>query len=330
MKAAIIGAGKMGEKKAEACKACGIDLVYVDSINEDMVAQICKEQNATSKPWREFINEDIDLIFVCTSHDALKEATVAALNAGKHVCVEKPAGRNSAEVQEIITAHNNALEKKYVGLKVSLNHRFHPAIWKAKELADKGELGELMFMTGEYGHGGRDGMETEWRCVKSKGGGGELLDQGSHIIDLYQWFIGHPDSVNGYAPTYAYRNENEPVEDNCFFRMRTGKKCGHFHVSWTMWKNDFRLKIVGDKGLAVINGLGRHYGKETLTIYKRGAMGKPSESYEYPPGDDPERDESFIDELKYFLECIEEEKQPEGNIKEALDSMKIVESIYSQ
>lgn len=325
MIAAIIGAGKMGRKKAEACKELSIQIKFIDDLVAEKALELCNKFGGRFAHWKEWINDsELDTVFVCTSHDALAEVSVAVLNAGKHLVVEKPAGKSSYEIQRIIDAHNNALKKSFVAVKVSLNHRYHPMIAKAKKLADEGVLGELLYMTCEYGHGGREGMTNEWRCIKSKSGGGELLDQGSHVIDFYEWFFGSPDSVHGYAPTLVWKNEKEPVEDNCFFTLKNKRGFGQFHVSWTMWKNDFQLKLTGTNGVAVITGLGRSYGIETLKVYKKGGEGKLfiEDAYE---GEDL----SFVDELKYFLECVNKKEQPDVGLRTALESIKVVERIYS-
>ena len=138
---------------------------------------------------------DIDAVVVATPHAELSAIAIACLNAGKHVLVEKPGGRNLAEVSAVTEAAAAAGRVAKVGY----NHRFHPAVLKAREIVDRGELGQLMFIRGRYGHGGRPGYEKEWRFERSISGGGELIDQGSHLIDLAQWFLGEFTGCTGRA-----------------------------------------------------------------------------------------------------------------------------------
>ena len=91
-----------------------------------------------------------------------------------------------AEIEDLMTL---AGEEK-VCVRVGYNHRFHPALQKARELVDAGALGPLMFIRARYGHGGRVGYDREWRADPNLSGGGELIDQGVHLIDLAGWFLG--------------------------------------------------------------------------------------------------------------------------------------------
>ncbi len=320
MNIAVIGTGLMGKKRAEAAVQAGLKVKYVSDLNESLAKELAALYNATVLPWKECVKSDVDIVFVCTTHSTLHEITLAAIKTGKHVLVEKPAGSSVKELQELVDAQKQS--SKFV--KVGYNHRFHPMIAKAKELANKNFFGKLLYVTGEYGHGGRSGMENEWRCNKSLGKGGELLDQGSHLIDLYKWFFGNPVEVKADIATYAWKSK-DPVEDNAFLIMKnkTGN-VGQFHVSWTMWKNFFQMKLTGEKSAAFISGLGRSYGPEKITVYSKD-MGKVlfEESYS---GDD----NSFTDEIKYFVQCINDKKQPEGNLYDALENMKVIEEVYGQ
>ncbi len=136
--------------------------------------------------WRELLAwPDVQAVIVASLHDSLAGITLAAVQAGKHVLVEKPAARSAAELEPVMAAARQAGVKVHVGF----NHRYHRALRKAREIVDSGALGELMFVRGRYGHGGRLGYEREWRADPALSGGGELLDQGPHLIDLSRWFL---------------------------------------------------------------------------------------------------------------------------------------------
>src|SRR5205814_4241905 len=102
-------------------------------------------------------------------------------------------------------------------VRVGFNHRYHPALRKAREIVDAGALGPLMFVRARYGHGGRIGYEREWRANPQISGGGELIDQGVHVIDLARWFLGEFRTADGVATTYFWKL---PVVDNAFLMLR--------------------------------------------------------------------------------------------------------------
>ncbi len=129
------------------------------------------------------------------------------MNAGKHVLIEKPAAKNSAELYAIM----DAAKKNNVLVRVGFNHRYHRAFQKARELVDSGQIGEIMFIRARYGHGGRLGYDQEWRAKPALSGGGELLDQGVHLIDLARWFLGDFSEIDGHTETFFW---DMPVDDN--------------------------------------------------------------------------------------------------------------------
>jgi predicted dehydrogenase len=258
-------------------------------------------------------------VIVATTNDALVETSLAAVQAGKHVLVEKPAARNVAELDVLIAAardHN-------VQVRVGFNHRYHPALLKARALVDAGELGELMFVRGRYGHGGRKGYDREWRANPALSGGGELIDQGVHLIDLARWFLGDFREIQGFAHTYFW---DMPVDDNGFMLLRTAKdQTAFLHVSCTEWKNLFSLEIYGRSAKLHIEGLGGSYGVEKITFYKMlPEMGPPDTTvWEYPRGDN-----SWALEFAEFLEDIHLMRTPSANLIDARAALSAVEKIY--
>jgi len=256
---------------------------------------------------------------VATLHDSLAEITLAAIEAGKHVLVEKPAARNPAELEPVIAAAERHAVKVHVGF----NHRYHRAFRKARELFDAGVLGELMYVRARYGHGGRIGYDKEWRSDPGLSGGGELIDQGPHLIDLSRWFLGEFTEVEGFAHTYYW---DMPVDDNGFMMLKTAQgQVAFLHASCTEWKNLFSMEIYGRHGKLEISGLGGSYGLEKLVYYRMlPEMGPPeTTAWEYPMEDD-----SWALEIAEFYDDIRLDRAPAAGLKDAREALKVVETIY--
>src|SRR5205814_3921876 len=176
-----------------------------------------------------------------------------------------------------------------------------------------------MFVRGRYGQGGRPGMEKEWRGSKQLAGGGELLDQGVHLIDLSRWFLGEFVDVEGHIDTFFW---NMPVEDNGFALLKTAQgQVAWLHASCTEWKNLFCFEIFGRDGKLQIDGLGGSYGVERLSFYKMlPEMGPPATTiWEYPG-----EDRSWRDEYADLLDCIRSSRQPAGTLADALAALEVI------
>lgn len=318
MRLAIVGCGLIGGKRAAA--AGGHDIVVVcdrDAPRADALAQKTGAQAVTD--WRDAVKANVDAVIVATTHDQLAAIALGAIEAGRHVLVEKPAGRMLAEVQAIAAAA--AKQKRIV--KTGFNHRFHPAFLKAREIVDSGMLGPLMFIRARYGHGGRVGYEKEWRAQPAISGGGELIDQGSHLIDLSRWFLGDLTVDYAAVPTLFW---NMPADDNCFMALRSKDgRLAWLHASWTEWKNTFSFEIFGRDGKLVVDGLGGSYGLERLTYYRMlPQMGPPETTTFEFPGQDQSWDTEFAD----FVSAVSEGRRPCGDIADAVANLAIVDEIY--
>ena len=316
---AIVGCGLIGRKRAQAL--AGARLVACADVVQARAAALAPAGAFASADWREAIARDgVDIVVVATTNDKLSEIAVAALDGGRHVLVEKPAGRSVREVNAVIDAA--ARNRRLV--RVGFNHRYHPALQKAKQLVDAGAVGEMMFVRGRYGHGGRLGYEKEWRADPEMSGGGELIDQGVHLIDLSRLFLGDFVSTSGYAHTYFW---NMPVDDNAFLLLRTAREQTAFlHVSCTEWKNLFSFEIYGRDGKLHVEGLGGSYGVERLAFYRMlPEMGPPDTTiWEYP-----QADRSWAVEFELFLEDIRTGRQPDADLAAARASLAVVEDIYA-
>ena len=318
---AIIGCGLIGRKRSLAAQSLGLRVSYCYDIVIDNAKKLAFDLNTKYVDDVEVIFKDqnIDAVFISTTHNSLSELTIKSLQANKHVLVEKPAGIN---IQELVRIKDLATTKK-LWVKVGYNYRFHPAILKAKEIISQNGIGELLYIRGRHGHGARLGYEKEWRCNKSLSGGGELLDQGSHLIDLSNVFLKDLNVKFSSAQTLFW---DINVEDNCFLALQNDKKqTAWLHVSWTEWKNLFSFEIFGQEGKIDINGLGGSYGVEKLSLYKMTEnMGPPETTiWEYP-----QKDVSWDKEIEEFFAAIKNNKKPDGDIEDALHSWEIINEVY--
>jgi len=322
IRAAVVGRGLIGDKRAKASK--DVQIVVCCDVDEGrahgLAGQIPGAESSTD--WRATVErQDVDLVFVATVHDMLAPIAAGAAAAGKHVLIEKPAARCGAE----LAAVREASEQSGALVRIGFNHRYHRAFRKAREIFDAGVLGELMFIRGRYGHGGRPGYDKEWRAVPEKSGGGELVDQGMHLVDLARWFLGDFSEVKGFTGTYFW---DMPVEDNAFLLLRTpGGQVASLHATWTEWKNLFSFEIYGRNAKVEISGLGGSYGVERLALYRMlPHMGPPETTiWEYPMADD-----SWQREVAEFIADIRLNRRPAPGLADAEAAWGIVETIYRE
>jgi len=322
MRVAIIGCGLIGRKRAAAMSPCRL-VACCDAAPERAQALARTVTGAEAETdWRDTVaRADVDLVVVSTSHDRLAEIACGAAEAGKHVLIEKPGARRAAELDPVLAA----ARKTGALVRVGFNHRYHRALQKAREIFDTGALGDLMFIRGRYGHGGRPGYEQEWRARPEVSGGGESIDQGMHLIDLARWFLGDFTRVRGRIATYFWQM---PVEDNSFMLLETaGGQTAFLHASWTEWKNLFSFEVAGQMGKLEVSGLGGSYGTERLTYYRMTPeMGPPiTMAWEYPMADN-----SWELEWASFLDDIRLGRQPQPGIEDAQAALRVVELVYEE
>ncbi|MDR1657762.1 MAG: Gfo/Idh/MocA family oxidoreductase [Deltaproteobacteria bacterium] len=322
MKLAVIGCGLIGNKRAEAMVKNGLTITCAADIDFTKAQALCARHGGTpfSDPL-EAINSEADIVNVAVTHDQLSVLALAAIEAGKHVLLEKPGARCAAELAPVA----QAASKKNLKVKVGYNHRFHPSLLKARELVDSGALGPLMYVRGRYGHGGRLGYEREWRMDAAISGGGELVDQGSHLIDLAGWFLGDFTGATGQLPTYFWPAK---VEDNAFMLLTTeAGNCAMLHATWTEWRNMFSFEIYGRNGKIAIDGLGGSYGTEQLAFYRMlPGMGPPETTvWQYPFPDC-----SWELETMELVSAIREGREPIGGVSEALKVLEVIGLLYAQ
>jgi predicted dehydrogenase len=321
LRVALIGCGFIGQKRLNNLPP-GCVTVACD-VNLERAKKLAAQSPgcaATSSVEEAFRSPNVDLVMIATVNAALAPIALQAVRAGKHALVEKPVGVSVAELEKL----EAAAKQQGVLVRAGYNHRYHPAGLKAVELFRSGVLGPIMFVRGRYGHGGRVGYDKEWRADPKLSGGGELIDQGVHLIDLAGIFLGDFTVIDGHAATFFW---NMPVDDNAFISLRNAEgRTAWLHASCTEWKNLFSLEIYGRDAKLHWEGLGGSYGVERLAYYKMlPQMGPPDTTvYEYPRGD-----ESWKLEMAEFFEDIRLQRTPVPGLKEAKAALKVVERIYA-
>jgi len=318
----IVGCGLIGKKRAEAARRLGHAVALVCDPDPGRAEALAKVSGAAvAADPAKLAAAPLDLVIVATPHDALAPLAGRMLEAGKHVLIEKPGGRHARELAPL----GEAARAKGRLVRVGFNHRYHPALAKARALAAAGAVGDLLYLRGRYGHGGRPGYEKEWRFQPEISGGGQAIDQGTHLVDLARWFLGDFAHVEGHAGSYFWPGK---VEDNAFFLLRTAKgQVAQLHASWTEWKNLFSFEVFGRTGKLAVDGLGGSYGTERLTFYRmKPEMGPPEvESWDYPGPD-----LSWDAELAAFAEDIRLGRPPEPGLDAAAAALTIAQSIRAK
>ncbi len=322
LRIAIIGAGRIGRRRAEVITAAGDARVVVvadaDAERASALAADCGCRAANH--WEGAATAaDADAVIVATTHNWLAPVSRTALEAGKHVLCEKPLARTPAEAAAVVAI----AEERGLVLAAGFNHRCHPAIRRMRALAAVGAIGRLLWARCRYGHGGRAGYEQEWRGDRERAGGGELLDQGIHALDLFAWLFGEFTEVSAILQSAFWPVE---VEDNAFVLLRTAAgQVASLHASWTQWRNLFSFELCGSDGYLAVEGLGGSYGAERLIIGRRAAnFGLPAEEVVEFSG----ADASWADEWREFATAVRTGGDPAATGRDALAALRLAEAAY--
>lgn len=299
------------ERAQKKAKELGVEHVFTDY--NDMLAM-----------------KEIDIISVCTSNYAHAPATIAALNAGKHVICEKPMAKNAKEAEEMVKAY----KKSGKILTVGYQWRFDPDIQALKSFIDNGEFGDIYFAKA---------IATRRRGIPAWGdflnlekqGGGPLVDIGTHALDLTLYLMGNPEPEVVLGSSYTklankgclnnfrdYDPKDYQVEDSAFgfIKMKNGATL-NLETSWAM--NLMDDEIFGTEVYGSLSGARFHMGKP-LTIVSE-AHDRININYVQ------RRDKignNYNAEIAHFVQCVIEGKEPLVKPEEALSVMKIQDAIY--
>ena len=287
-------------------------------------AKIFKKKNNLflTRDWKKLIElKNLNAVVVATTHHLQSQIISECVNKNIHIFVEKPGGISAKETYKIILKLKK--KKTKANIRVGFNHRYHPAFFRAKELIRNKIFGKILYIRAVYGHGGRLGYEKEWRFKKNFSGGGELIDKGSHLIDLSRFFLGDLKIVSSNLKNFFWKMK---LEDNCFLNLENKYGNNAFlHASCTEWKNKFLFEIFCKYGKIEINGLGKSYGKEKLILYRMSKkMGKPLiKEYKFS-----KKDLSWKKELEEFYLDITKKRKSSPNLIDIYKNLQIINNIY--
>ena len=326
LRVGVVGAGLIGRKRVGALGAQD-RVVGVHDVVAASAQGLADECGAAAcATLEDLLALRPDVVVVAVTHDQLSPTSARVLAAGAHVLVEKPAAISTAQVEELQRV------AKAVGrrVKVGFNHRFHPGLARAAAEIHSGVHGPLMHLRGRYGHGGRPGYDREWRADPQRSGGGELIDQGMHLLDLTHWLAGPLPLHSALLRTQFW---DMPVEDNAALLLGDGASrdapWAMLHVTWTEWKNLFSIEAYCRTAKLQVDGLVRSYGPQTLRIFRMGPeLGPPAvEEIAYPA-----EDGSWVREWEHFADALDaaDERRLLGDLADAHYAWTQVEAAYAQ
>ena len=315
----------MGQIRARTIESTGVGIIK--SVYEENLLTSFDYPRASSVG--EILAEDsIDAVFICTPNYMIPELCIKGLSSGKHVFSEKPPGFNESDVKRVI-----AVEKKFPNLKLmyGFNHRHHDSIKKMKSIIDSRELGNILWMRGRYGKEVNESFFNEWRADPKLAGGGILLDQGIHMLDLFLHFAGYFDEISAFVSNLFWKIEG--IEDNVFaiYRNKENGISASLHSTMTQWRYLFSLEVFLERGSLILNGLKTSsgvYGDEVLTIRRNVSPSDnktlSEETFTY------EIDNSWMSEILHFVNAIKTKKGIKyGNSKDAQKLMYLVDKTYN-
>ena len=322
MKVAIIGTGLQFKRRLSAIDKKVDQLVGICYFKKNIFkSNFVNVKSKIYDNWKKcIIDSKANIIIVCTPPFLHKEIVSFALNNKKHVLCEKPLTKNSKDAKYLFQLSS----KKKKILKCGFNHRHHPAIILIhKLLKRKKDFGKILFARCVYGINGRDDYYKEWRANLKFAAGGQFIEQGVHVIDLYRWLIGDPISVS--LVTSNIINKKQKLEESgmAIFKFKN-QATALMHTSLTQWENRFSLEIYGKNKYIEMSGLAGSYGPQKIKYGVR----KKTGPFEYKYYDFRSQDKSWVNEWLHFKNVIRGKEKLIGGAEDAYKAMHIAEKAY--
>ncbi len=332
LRVAIAGFGKVGQRRFHFLKKKKFFKIIAISDQYHKYREIFKSGNIYNDYKIMLKNEKIDVLFICLPNKDSARATTIALKKGCHVFCEKPPARN---FQELLKVKKIFKTTKNQVLRYGFNHRYHDSVQYAKRLIDSKKLGKIINLNGVYGKSYLTPNIKEnkkikyhfgWRTRKRDAGGGILLDQGIHLVDLMNLFVGHFVQSKSYISKSFWKKD---VEDNVYALLKNKKNIfAMIHSSATLWKHKFHLEISLTKGMIILSGIlsgTKSYGKEKITIIRK----SKNSLIPFEKVKNYKIDNSWNKEINSFISSIKKKSLNSiCGIDDAITTMKTIKMIY--
>ena len=325
IRVAIIGCGVVGLRRKEFIqKNKNFSLIAMSDIKFKKKFSLVKKIHCY-KYYNDLLEKNIiDAVFITLPNYLAAEVTIKCLKKNIHVFCEKPPARTLKEIQNVKKIKEKKLKIK---LKYGFNHRYHASVRMAKKIIKEGTLGKIINLRCVYGTSKVKTFEVgHWRSQRKYSGGGILLDQGIHMLDLISYFHGNFSEIYSCISNKYWKHN---VEDNAFILLRDKRGVIAFlHSTATQWQHKFSIQITFQKGLIELRGIlsgSKSYGKETINILSRADISNKKKGKKYFF----KHDNSWKDEINEFGDLIKNKiKKYEGNIYDAEKVMLTIDRIY--
>ena len=326
LKVGIAGYGVVGKRRGD-CVERHPNLKLVAVCDRVFTSDgVLPNDVAYFRTYQQLLQQDLDVLIVCMTNDIAAEVTIAGLNLGLHVFCEKPPGRDMSDIANVIVAEKKNPQCR---LMYGFNHRYHDSVQDALKIIRSGRYGNIINMRGVYGKSKLITFnQADWRAKREIAGGGVLLDQGIHMVDLMRLIAGEFVDVQSFISNghWGYN-----VEDNAYALMRTEQGVvAMLNSSATQWRHQFSLDINMQRGGVILRGIltgSKSYGSETMTLVTADPdrdNGDPKEElFEY--NDDPSWDREIAE---FTQSVLNDEPVQSGTSQDAYQTMKLVYKIY--
>ena len=323
---AIIGMGVVGKRRKYFIeKNRNYKIVAVSDITFKKDSK--KNNIYYYKNYNSIKSHKLDCVFVTLPNYLAPVVTCEFLKKNISVFCEKPPGRNIEDIKKVIKVENKSASKLMYGF----NHRYHGSVERAKNIIKNKTLGEVLNIRGLYG---KSKMVTypkgDWRSKKKFAGGGILLDQGIHMLDMINYFCGPFGNFKSFVSNRYWKYD---IEDDVFaiFKSQKGILVS-IHSTAIQWEHKFRIEVSLQKGSIELNGIlsgTKSYGSESLTIVKvknNKFKNKITKKIIYFKKDNSWKKE--IEEFARILANKSKKNDFKGTSKEALEVMSMIDNIY--